>query len=136
MYEFFEHTADLGLRVRAPDLNSLFRDAAAGLFAMVVEEFPRTGPASRREFEIEGGRHDYLLLDWLNELLFVFDTERLLLGDFDVEVAPDGVRASALARPLDPRRDLMLHEVKAITYHGLAVTRSGHGWLAEVIVDI
>ncbi|GAG12596.1 unnamed protein product [marine sediment metagenome] len=136
MYEFFEHTADLGLRVRAPDLNGLFRDAAAGLFAMIVEQPPETGPSSFREFEIEGSRRDYLLFDWLNELLFVFETERLLFGDFEVEVGREGLTARTRAWPLDPQRDRTLHEVKAITYHGLRVEQSAHGWLAELIVDI
>jgi SHS2 domain-containing protein len=136
MYEFFEHTADLGLRVRAGDLNELFRDAARGLFAMIAEESPGDEPAVGRRFEIAGRRRDHLLLDWLNELLFVFETERLLLRDFEVEVSAQGLVASALARPMDLTRDRMHHEVKAITYHGLRVEASDRGWLAEVIVDI
>ena len=136
MYEFFEHTSDLGLRVRARDLNGLFRDAARGLFAMVVENEPRGRAASVREFSIPGRRHDYLFFDWLNELLFVFDTERLLLGRFEVEVAEAGLVAKVSAWPWDEDLDRPLHEVKAITYHGLRVEQSEDGWLAEVVVDI
>ena len=90
MYEFFEHTADLGLRVRAPTLEELLRDAAVGLFAMIVEEIPEGDTATRREFSIRGTRHDYLLFDWLNELLFVFDTEGQLLSDFRISLDDDG----------------------------------------------
>ena len=136
MYEFFEHTADLGLRVRARDLSGLFGDAARGLFAMVVEEVPRGRAVSTREFTLRGDRHDYLLFDWLNELLYVFETERLLLGDFEVEVSESGVVAKVNAWPWDDRVDRPLHEVKAITYHGLRVEAVEYGWLAEVIVDI
>lgn len=135
MYEFFEHTADVGLRVRAPDLDGLFADAASGLFALVVEGPLRLGP-ERRAFDVAGTRHDHLLFDWLNELLYVFDTERLLLGDFDVRVTDAGVHATARARALDSGRDRLVHEIKAITYHGLRVEQSADGWQAELIVDI
>jgi len=136
MYEFFEHTADLGLRVRARNLNGLFRDAAMGLFAMVVEEVPRGRKASSREISVRGRRYDYLLFDWLNELLYVFDTERLLLGNFEVEVSESGIVATLSAWPWDERFDRPLREVKAITYHGLRVEPVEDGWLAELIVDI
>jgi SHS2 domain-containing protein len=136
-YELFDHTADLGLRVSASDLETLLRDAAAGLFATIVE--PATPPGAdgeRLELRVPGTRPDWLLFDWLNELLFTFETRRLVLGDFEVRVDPAGLSARALGRPLDPGRDRLLHEVKAITYHGLRVERTAVGWEAELIVDI
>ena len=136
MFELFEHTADLGLRVTATDLDGLFRDAAVGLFAMIVEPAPHGRPSKRRPFEIAGERHDFLLIDWLSELLYVFDTERLLLGEFDVTVTDRGLRASAASFSLDSGEYRLVREVKAITYHGLKVERTDEGWLAEVIVDI
>ncbi len=135
MYEHFEHTADLGLRVTAPDLPRLFEDAAAGLFAMIVEPLPRTGDWERA-LRVEGERYDYLLVDWLSELLYLFESERVVLGRFDVCLDGTTLAAKVGGEPLDATRGRLLHEVKAITYHGLTVERSGDGWLAEVIVDI
>ena len=136
-YELFEHTADLGLRVTARDLGLLFRDAAEGLFAMIVERIPKGDPAERLEFRVEGRRLDWLLFDWLNELLYVFESRRLVLSLFEVEVDEDGLSATARAYPFDPRRQRATHEVKAITYHRLRVERVDEGgWIAEVIVDI
>lgn len=136
MYEFFEHTADLGLRVESPDLHTLFREAAEGLFAMIAEGVD-PGLATRElEYRIDGTRHDYLLFDWLNELLYTFESEKLLLGRFEVRVEENGLRATAFGQPLDPAGHRLLHEVKAITYHHLKVERAGAGWRAEVIVDI
>ena len=60
MYELFEHTADLGLRIRAPNLETLFRDAATGLFAMIAEDPPRNEEGDRLEFHVDGTRNDYL----------------------------------------------------------------------------
>jgi SHS2 domain-containing protein len=136
MYSCFEHTADLGLRVEAADLNTLFRDAARGLFSVIAEPASDDRRAEAVALTIHGRRRDDLLFDWLNELLYVFDSRRLLLDRFDVHVEDDGLRATARGRPLDTERDRLLHEVKAITYHELKVERTDGGWLAEVIVDI
>ena len=138
MYEFFEHTADLGLRVRAPDLNRLFRDAAMGLFAMVVEELPRGRTSSSREFTLRGRRHDYLLFDWLNELLFVFDTRRLVLSKFYVdEIDEHHLDGMAIGMKYDSTRHHQRLEIKAVTYHRLQVAQDEGGrWRAEIIFDI
>lgn len=136
MYELFEHTADLGLRVVAPDLATLFRDAAEGLFSMIVEEVPDVPGQQERRLSVEGARLDHLLFDWLNELLYVFESKRLLLRQFELSLHDGGLEARALGQPLDFERHRLLHEVKAITYHRLKVERTGEGWLAEVIVDI
>jgi SHS2 domain-containing protein len=136
MFELFEHTADLGLRVRATDLNGLFRDAGRGLFSMIVEPEPVGTPAKCYEFAIAGERYDFLLFDWLSELLYVFDAERMLLGRFEARVDELSLLGQAAGFALDAGEYRLLHEVKAITYHGLKVERSAGGWLAEVIVDI
>jgi SHS2 domain-containing protein len=136
MYELFEHTADLGLRVRAADLNALFAEAARGLFAMVVENLEEVREEHQREFAIAGTARDDLLFDWLNELLYVFDTEHMLFSQFSVQLGEAGLRAVARGEPIDRSRHHLLHEIKAITYHGLLLQQTTEGWLAEVIVDI
>ena len=136
MYEYFEHTADLGIRARAADLNGLFAEAATALFAAVVDGLDSVRPVQQVEIAVEGAEPDYLLFDWLRELLFRLDAEHLLLSKFDVRVTETGLKATATGEPLDPARHVLSHEVKAITYHGLRVEREGDGWVAEVIVDI
>jgi SHS2 domain-containing protein len=136
MYEYFEHTADLGIRARAADLNGLFADAATALFAAVVDGLDTVRPVRQVEITVDGTDPDYLLFDWLRELLFRLDADHLLLGKFDVVVSETGLKATAWGEPLDPARHVLSHEVKAITYHGLRVEREGDGWIAEVIVDI
>lgn len=136
MYELFEHTADLGLRVRAPDLPSLFREAGEGLFAMIAEGRPTGGPVRDFRFELHAGRWDDLLFDWLNELLYTFDTTGCVLGEFELTVKEMGLQARAAGATLDPSERERVREVKAITYHGLKVEPTATGWLAELIVDI
>ncbi|HEY4309641.1 MAG TPA: archease [Pirellulales bacterium] len=136
MYEVFEHTADLGLRVIAADLETLFADAARGLMSIVVANLDDVRPVRERPFEVAGAQTDFLLFDWLSELLYVFETERLLLADFTVRLTSDGLTATARGEQLDPARHVLAHEVKAVTYHALNVEQTDAGWQAEVIVDI
>jgi SHS2 domain-containing protein len=136
MYELFEHTADLGLRIRAPDLNTLFAEAAACLVSAIIENPDAIQPRQSVELSIAGTDREYLLFDWLKELLLRFETEHLLFSRFDVAVSHDGLNATVWGEPLDPARHILSHEVKAITYHELKLEPTQDGWLAEVIVDI
>jgi SHS2 domain-containing protein len=136
MYETFDHTADLGLRIRAPDLDTLFVEAGKALFAAIVEDLDSVAPLQQHRIELAGEDREYLLIDWLKELLYSFDSQHLLFSRFEVHVSSTGLNAEAWGEPLDRSRHQLLHEVKAITYHGLTVEQSDHGWLAEVIVDI
>jgi SHS2 domain-containing protein len=136
MFEFFDHTADLGLRIRADDLPTLFAEAASGLFSMIVDNLPAVELRERIEIELPADRTDFLLFDWLNGLLARFEVERLLLRRFSVMLDELGLHAVAEGEPFDPARHDLSHEVKAITYHGLKVERIGEIWQAEVIVDI
>lgn len=136
MYELFEHTADLGLRATAPDLDALFAEMAHALSAAILEDPSSARPTTAVTVEIAGTDREFLLFDWLKELLYRFDAEHQVFGRFEATVRPDGLTATAWGEPLDPERHLLNHEVKAITYHGLAVEPTAGGWRAEVIVDI
>jgi SHS2 domain-containing protein len=136
MYEFFEHTADLGLRIRAADLDTLFVEAARALFAAVVADLSTVQPTQRVDVQVASEERDYLLFDWLKALLYHFDVEHLLFSRFECHVGPEGLTGTAWGEPLDRSRHDLEHEVKAITYHGLHVEQTADGWLAEVIVDI
>ncbi len=136
MFEIFEHTADIGIRVRAGTLEELLADAAQGLFSIIVANPEAVRPLQEMTFSVAGEPHDDLLLDWLDELLYTFDTKRLLFREFEMRCSPEGLTATARGEPVDRTRHELHMEVKAITYHGLKVERDGDGWLAEVIVDI
>jgi SHS2 domain-containing protein len=137
MYEQFEHTADLGLRVQSPDLNTLFADAGRALTAAIVEDVDSIEPRRSVTLVISGEDIDFLLLDWLNALLMKFEVERLLFRQFQVEVNGSVLTGNLAGEPFDAYRHRLSHEVKAITYQGLNVEQTPEGdWLAEVVVDI
>lgn len=136
MHELFEHTADLGLRATAPDLNALFAEMGKCLLASMVEDPAGVRPAQETRIELAGADRDFLMFDWLNTLLLRFEGDRALFAEFDVTVSDTGLTAVARGEPFDPARHVLAHEVKAITYHELKVVRDGGVWLAEAIVDI
>ena len=136
MYELFEHTADLGLRATAPDLNALFAEMGKCLVSAMLEDPASVQPAQEVRIELAGEDREFLLFDWLKELLLRFETDHVLFAAFDVKVADTGLSATARGEPYDPARHVLAHEVKAITYHELKVEKTADGWLAEVIVDI
>ena len=136
MYEHFEHTADLGFRIKANTLPELFEQAGLCLFAAIVERVEAIQPNLERQFSITGTEIDFLFFDWLRALLLLADEEKLVLGKFAVTLSDNGLTATAWGEPLDPSRHLISREVKAITYHELLVEQTDTGWLAEVIVDI
>lgn len=136
MFETFDHTADLGLRVRCATLEDLFAEAGKALFSIIVEDLSMVQPLERDQIGIVGSDREYLLFDWLRELLYRFDAEHKLFSRFNVTVESGGLQAEVWGERLDLKRHVLNHEVKAITYHGLKVEQLPDGWVAELIVDI
>jgi SHS2 domain-containing protein len=85
---------------------------------------------------IDGTEPDYLLFDWLNELLYLFESKKFLARRFEVSVDEQGLNGVVGGEPWDRQRQELDHEVKAITYHGLTVDQVDGKWRGEVIVDI
>ncbi len=136
MHELFEHTADLGLRATAPSLDALFVEMAHCLVSAMVEDPASVQPLEETRIELVGTDREFLLFDWLKELLSRFDTDRVVFASFEVQVSEVGLTATVRGEPFDPDRHTFAHEVKAITYHELKVVQDAGVWLAEVIVDI
>ena len=136
MYETFDHTADLGLRIKAPELPKLFEEAGRALFSCIVEDLASVEHRNEMSFSLDEPDLEYLFFDWLNKLLMAFDTDHFLFSRFQVELNGTSLRASVWGEPVDEDRHVLLHEVKAITYHDLTVEKKSDGWMAEVIVDI
>lgn len=134
-----EHTADVGIEVRAATLEALFVDAAAG-FCDVITEVARVATGEERTFEVDATGLDLLLVAWLEELLFRFETTGVLYPHGEASVEGKGDSWSLRARMRGERFDSARHplkvQVKAITYHGLEVARDEQGWRARVIFDI
>lgn len=136
MYEVFEHTADLGLRVTAGSFEQLCADAACGLFAVIAGDLGQIRPAVEERFEVPGTDPAWLLHDFVSELHAAFELRRMLFRSFQVSTDAAGLHAIARGEPYDPAAHTLAHEVKAVTQHELDVRHDATGWHATLIVDI
>jgi SHS2 domain-containing protein len=136
--ETFDHTADLGLRIFAADLQDLFQTAAEGLLDVIVANRDQVEPREAEQVSLVADSTDSLLVDWLNELIFRCETRHSLYRRFDIQIAPDGLslEAQILGEPVDSNRHVLDHEVKSVTRHAVSLVQDGAGWKAELILDI
>jgi SHS2 domain-containing protein len=136
--ETFEHTADVGLRVRGADLDDLFWTAAVGLFDYIVANRETVRDTEAESVTLAGDDPAELLVTWLNELIFRCETRHRLYTRFDVHLSDDGrsLQAEIGGEAIDRQRHVLDHEVKAVTHHGVSLNREGEGWVAELILDI
>jgi SHS2 domain-containing protein len=135
-WETFEHEADVGLIVRAADGPELFAAAGRALFHLVcnVEAIEE-----RERYELAGHAEgvEALLVDWLNDLVFLFQGEGVVCRRFAfAEWSPTAYRAEAFGEPVAQARHEARDLVKAATYHGLSVRELPDGWEARVILDV
>ena len=135
-YEFIEHTADLGLKAYGASVEELFVNAAEGLFDALVS--PKSvEEREERVIEVEAEALDELMVSWLAELLYVYDTEKFVFKRFDVKrLKGNQVEAIARGEVLDPARHEIKTGIKAVTYHQLYVEESEGSWETQVIFDI
>ena len=135
-FELLEHTADVGVIATGDSLVEALAWAARGMFSVIVE--PDTvALVSCLEVSVSSPDQEALAVDWLNELLYRYEAEGFLPGEFRVSVDETGnsLEAQCLGEPFDPERHHILTSVKAATYHELMVTHN-HQWQIRVILDV
>ena len=145
-YEFIEHTADIGIRVKGDDLKELFKNAALAMFDIMAEKKSGIKPC------LPAGRHqvssikeimikqkaenlEELFINWLNELLSLSATKELIFSDFKInKLDENNLQAAVIGE--DIKNYKVNTEIKAATYHQLKIEKSQSGWQAEVIFDV
>ena len=136
MYETFDHTADVGIRAAARDLPAIFQETARGLLSLLVEDVGEVRPLDEVSIVLRERDLEYLLFDWLRELLFLFDARQFLACAFEIAIRDGDLQAKVRGESIDTSRHRLAHEVKAITSHGLMLRQTENGFEAEYIVDI
>lgn len=134
-FAYFEHTADVGIRAWGPTLDVAFAQAALGLVANIVE-VTQAAAVGEAHVVIEADSLDRLLFRFLEEVLDVTQSRLWVVSAVDVHVQSDQKLVAQLrGEAYDAARHGHIHEVKAITFHDLHVTR-GPPAEVRVIVDI
>jgi len=136
-YELIEHTADVGIRVKAVSLEELFKNAALAMFDIIAEKkFQSSGsPVKKFIVKQKADNLEELFINWLNELLSLSSAKEVIFCDFKFsKLTEQEIEAEAFG--CDMKDYKVNAEIKAATYHQLKVEKAGSGWLAEVIFDV
>jgi SHS2 domain-containing protein len=135
-FEIIDHVADVGIVAYGTDVEELFSNAALALFSLITE------PESIEEklhldLEVSSEGRDRLLVEWLNELIYLFDAERILFNRFDIKrLTHNELKATCYGEGFDPMKHKIKIGVKAATYHMLKLDKNGGGCKAQIILDI
>ena len=135
-FRILEHPSDIGIEARGESLARAFESAARGLMSVILD--PSTVGASEvRKIHLKASDREQLLVRWLGEILYLYDGQEFASGEFSVlsctetslsadirgETLPKGIRKTRM-------------DVKAVTYHQLAVRSDENGVTVRVFLDI
>ena len=136
-FEFFEHTADVGIRAYGKDLNEAFENAALAVFELMTDT-SKVEPKEEREIRIEGFDLENLLYRWIESLLVYYDSELLVFSKFKVNIDIDNLKLTGKA--WGEKFNKEKHEgrivVKAMTYHEMSIEKKGEYYVLTFVVDI
>jgi SHS2 domain-containing protein len=136
-YILLDHTADLGVRIRGTSPADLFENACKTLDYIIFGIVPPAEKPCSRKISLSGSDLADLMVRWLSEILYLFDGEHLVVANADIHtLSTKDLKATLTTTPFDPDYHEVLREIKAVTYHGIKVTREKGIWTAEVIFDL
>jgi SHS2 domain-containing protein len=131
-FDEIEHTADWAFRARGRDLKELFCHAAQAMFALQGQA-AEAASGKTRDLQVEGFDRETLLVNWLNELLYLQETTGESYTGFEiVEMSDVKLRAKLQIGAQDKNRRL----IKAVTFHDLRLQQTPDGWEATVVLDV
>ena len=135
-FSILDHTSDLGITVRGPNLKKLFEWAAKSMTQIMVSSEPSLEPKVV-EISIPGTDLADLMVRWLGEILYLFAGEKEVVTDIEIDsIIPSHLHATLTTVPFDPNLHEILYEIKAVTYHQIEVTEKANNWEARIIFDL
>jgi SHS2 domain-containing protein len=130
---------DIGIDISGDSLEELFIAGAEGMFDIIIEN-PGGCDSLVREIELSSGTANELLVDWLSELLYLFDAEGIIATNFEVSIAKKQevlyLSGKVHFRRFDSKADIAKNEIKAVTYYKVNVKREGDIYSTPVIFDL
>lgn len=133
-FEYFPHTADIGLVAYGRNLPEAYANAAYGLFS-IITDLRKVKQVESQVVELQENDPESLLFEWLNHLIYLFEVDRMLFKQCNIQEY-DGRHLKALCsgEHIDPKRHVLKLGVKAATYHMLKVDPSKNQ--VQVIFDV
>jgi len=134
-FEIVDHTADVGIRAYGASINQAFANAAKALFSLITE-LDSVDEVLHRDIELVAPDQESLLVEWLNELIYLFDAENIIFKRFDItRLNSTRLKARGYGEKVDSSKHKLKIGVKAATYHMLKVDKT-NGCQVQVLFDI
>ncbi|MFA6001233.1 MAG: archease [Thermoleophilia bacterium] len=135
-FEVIEHTADVGIRAFGNTEKEAFENAALGMFSLLCD-IDSVQEIQTYTVEVKAGDRETLLVEWLNELLYLHESRGVLLKSFKVtELAETRLVGYGVGETIDESRHTLEADIKAATYYMLRIQKTQGKWEAEVIFDV
>ena len=135
-FETIDHTADIGIMAYGDDLKQVFANAARGLFSLITE-LDTVAVKEKRGIKVTATDREALLVNWLNELIYLFEVKEMLFNRFDITSITDTeLTAIGFGEKINLAKHELKTQVKAATYHTLKIEQHEDGWKAQVILDV
>jgi len=135
-YRLFDHTADLGVEVYGKTLQELFANAAFAVFD-IITDLHLVRSIKEKIIVVDGENWEDLLVNYLREILYLFNGEGLLLKKYTInKIKPYQLESKVSGELFDPTRHRINTEIKAITYHQVSVKETPEMWVGRVIFDV
>ncbi len=135
-FTILDHPSDIGITAQGASLKEAFEEAARGLIS-IIADLPSVRPAVTRKVAVTGTDTQQLLVKWLSEILYLYDGQQFIAGEFHVDLLTETrlegfVRGEAFSAVRHhPRTD-----VKAVTYHQISVRTEPDSASVSVVFDI
>lgn len=119
-FEVLDHTADALLRAYGESIEECFANAAIGMFD-IIADLSTVECVGESMIIVKNDDREGLLVDFLTELIYLYEVERVLPCDVSVEMQKGELRATIKGETIDPARHRIKTEIKAVTYHMLEI---------------
>jgi SHS2 domain-containing protein len=135
-YRVFDHTADLGLEIYGKTVKELFANAAFAIFDN-ISDLKHVHTVVERKIVVEGEGWEDLLVNYLREVLYLFNGEGLLLKEYSImTIEPHHLEGLVAGEIFDSAKHSIHTEIKAVTYHQVTVRETPNMWVGRVILDV
>jgi SHS2 domain-containing protein len=135
-YRLTTRQSELAVKVTGDSQADLFANSAFALFDVMLD-VDKIEIKDRLPLEVEGADRDDLLVNWMRELLYLYQGSGYLLKEFVVrEVKDTFVKADVCGEKIDPDRHEIKQEIAAVAYHQSRMTKTGNQWIAQLIFEV
>lgn len=132
-------TADAGLFIEGDSLTELYLAGAQGMFAIILGRVPRGRSSCDIDFNLDADSIEQLLVDWLSELLFLFDARDLIPVGYDIEIGKTDnhrLRGRVFFREFKRDKETAEHDIKAVTYYKLDIQIEKNNYQTNLVFDL